>query len=284
MLELKLSQLPEPVREIPSPPQQLFYEGADLLELLKLPRLAIVGTRKPTPYGRQVTQEFARKIAEQGIVIVSGLAYGVDAIAHDAALDAGGICIAVLPGPLDNVVPKANESLARRIVRQGGALVSEQLPGSPVFKQLFVARNRLMSGLSDAVLVTEASAGSGTMHTADYGNQQNRVVMAVPGSIYAAGHAGVHNLIKTSKAHPVTTVEDVLTHMQLHIHSTPLKQVRGRNHNEQAILDLMLQGISDGTGLLERSGIDVSKFNQSLTMLEIAGKIRPLGANHWAIS
>jgi DNA processing protein len=283
MLELKVSQLPKKIQEMPSPPQQLFYEGDDLLELLKLPCVAIVGTRAPTAYGRQATQDFARKLAEQGVVIISGLAYGIDAVAHEAALEVGGKCIAILPGPLDNVVPVANQGLARRIVNQGGALVSEQLPGSPIFRQLFIARNRLMSGLSDGVLITEASEKSGSLHTANFALEQGREVMIVPGNIYNAPSYGCNNFLK-AQGHLVTTYRDVLNILELNDHSTPARQVRGRNRSEQAILDLMLQGINDGTKLFEGSGLEVSKFNQSLTMLEIAGKIRALGANHWAIT
>jgi DNA processing protein len=261
MLKLSLSDLPEEIQEIPSPPQQLFYEGYDLLELLKRPCVAIVGTRKPTTYGRQVTEEFAAKLAQQGIVIISGLAYGVDSIAHEAALDAGGLCIAVLPGPLDNIVPVANRGLARRIVKHGGALVSEQLPGSQIFRQLFIARNRLMSGLAKGVLITEASEKSGALHTSTFAIEQGREVMVVPGNIYNASSYGCNNLLK-SEGHLVTSHKDVLNILNLNDHSTPARLVKGRNRNEQTILDLMLQGISDGSQLLEASGIQVSKFNQ----------------------
>lgn len=283
MLELKLFELTEEVKEIPSPPKQLYYEGANLLELLKRPSVAIVGSRKPTPYGKRVTQEFARHLAGQGIVIVSGLAYGVDAAAHEAALEVGGTCIAVLPGPLDNIVPAANQGLAQRIVEQGGALVTEQAPGSPIYKQLFIARNRLMSGLSQGVLITEASEKSGALYTANFALEQGREVMIVPGDIFAASSYGCNTFLK-SQGSLVTSYKDVLNILGLNDHSTPVRQVRGRNRNEQTILNLMLQGISDGTKLLESSGIEVPKFNQSLTMLEVAGKIRPLGANNWAIA
>jgi DNA processing protein len=283
MLELKLTELPDFVQNIKDPPDQLFYDGTNLLELLKKPRIAIVGTRKPTPYGRQVTEEFTARLAELGVVIVSGLAYGIDAIAHQTALEAGGLALAVLPSPLDNILPTANRQLAQQILDQGGALVSEYPSATPVLKHFFIYRNRLMSGLADAVLVTEAAANSGTLHTAAYGLEQGRLVMAVPGSIYSAGHAGANNLLK-DRAHPVTSVEDILKHLELNIHAVAVKLAKGRNAAEQALLDLMQQGISDGQQLLSDSNLEVVKFGQTLTMLEISGKIRALGANHWALS
>lgn len=284
MLELKLNQLPEFVREMPGAPKQLFCEGADLLEILKLPRVAIVGSRKPTTYGRQITEQLASKLAEQGVVIISGLAYGIDAIAHQAALEVGGAAIAVLPSPLDNIIPTAHLDLAEEITSKGGVLLSEYPSGVIPFKQNFIARNRLMSGLADVVIVTEAAEKSGALHTANFALEQGRDVMAVPGNIYSPMSRGCNNLIKSGQAQLVTSYQDVLDVLGLNDHVTPARQVRGRNQNEQAILDLMLQGISEGDQLLSASGIDTSKFNQSLTMLEISGKIRPLGGNHWAIT
>jgi DNA processing protein len=284
MLELTLKELPEFIQAMPSPPKQLFYQGADLLELLKLPRVAIVGTRNPTTYGRQVTEELASKLAAQGVVIVSGLAYGVDAIAHEAALDAGGKCLAVLPSPLDNIVPVANRALAEEILEKGGALVSEYTPGTIPAVQNFIACNRLVTALSDAVIVTEASENSGTRHTVRFASEQGRDILAVPGNIFMASQAGTNGFIKTDMAQAITSYNDVLEVLQLHAHGTHFKEVKGTNRNEQTILDLMLQGVSDGDKLLEGSGLDISKFNQALVMLEISGKVRALGMNHWAIT
>lgn len=283
MLELKLHELPQFVQELPAPPQQLFYEGEDLLELLKKPRVAIVGSRAPTLYGRQVAEDLAAKLAGQGIVIISGLAYGIDSIAQQAALDASGRVIAVLPSPLDNIVPSAHRGLAQEILGQGGALVSEYPSGTIPFKRAFVARNRLMSGLSNGVLVIEAAEKSGTLHTARFALEQNINLMAVPGNIYSTTSRGCNDLLKSGQAALITSYKDVLHILDLADNSAVPRVVKGRNDNEQAILDLMSQGISDAQQLIERTGLEVSKFNQSLIMLEISGKIRALGANHWAI-
>jgi DNA processing protein len=282
-LTLKSPQYPEILRNISGPPDPLFYVGADLGDLLKRPRVAIVGTRRVTPYGEQVTLRLARELAEQGIVIISGLAIGVDALAHQAALEAGGLCIAVLPSPLDNVVPVTNRALAQRILDNGGCLVSEYASGAESFLKNFVVRNRIMSGLAQGVLITEAGKVSGAHHTARFGNQQGREVMAVPGSIHNSQSVGTNNLLKRGHAHAVTSYKDVLNILNLKDHQTPARQVKGRNAQEQTVLDLMLEGISEGERLLDHSGLTASQFNQTLTMLEIGGKIRPLGANHWAI-
>jgi DNA processing protein len=274
---------PEVLRTIPAPPKQLFITGTPLEDLLKRPCVAIVGTRKITPYGRQVTTELAGKLAGQGIIIISGLAYGVDAAAHQAALDAGGQAIAVLPSPLDNIVPAANRRLAGRILDQDGTLISEYPSGEPPYKQNFIARNRLVSGLADAVLITEAGEKSGALHTANFAVNQGKDIFVVPGNIYLPGSKGINNLLKQGQATPVTSCTDILQALGLSERQTPAHAVKGDNKQEQAILDLLVQGISEGERLLEQSSLEVSIFNQALTMLEITGKVRPLGANQWAI-
>lgn len=281
-LTLKSRNYPEPLRHLKGKPKQLYHAGASLKELLGRPRVTIVGTRRISPYGVRVTRQLAEQLAEQGVVIISGLAFGVDAIAHEAALEVGGRCIAVLPSPLDNIVPVSNARLAVRILDGGGALVSEYAPGEIPLKQNFIARNRIMSGLGQVVLVTEAREKSGTTHTSRFALEQGIDLLAVPGNIYDQGSVVTNNLIK-SGAGIVTSVDDVLHAIGLSKHNTPVKLVRGRNANEQSILDLMLTGISDADDLLDKSGLEVSKFNQSLTMLELGGKIRAIGANNWAI-
>ena len=274
---------PEVLEQISSPPKQLYVAGDNLDELLRQPRVAIVGSRNITSYGERVTRDIALRLAEQGVVIVSGLAYGVDETAHRATLEGGGRAIVVLPSSLDNIVPAANRRLAERIVERGGALVSEYHPGDIPFKQNFIARNRIVSGLSQAVLITEAGEKSGSLHTANFALEQGRNVLVVPGDVYHPNSIGTNNLIKAGKAGAVTTYRDVLHALDLQDHQTVISKVKGRNANEQLLLDLLLRGITDGDQLLDDSLLSVSQFNQVLTMLEISGKIKPLGANHWAI-
>jgi DNA processing protein len=147
------------------------------------PRIAIIGSRSISSYGRRVTNELAGELAESGIVIISGLALGVDAEAHQSALNVDGLCIAVLPCSLQKIVPRSNLMLAKKIVSKGGSLVTEYGAKERTFKQNFVARNRIMAGLADAILITEATLKSGTMHTARFALEQGIDVMAVPGSV-----------------------------------------------------------------------------------------------------
>lgn len=196
-LTLTQDGYPAVLQQIPSPPAQLYHTGAPLKELMKRPRVAIVGTRLPSAYGEQVTLNFATGLSEQGVVIISGLAFGIDAIAHKATLEAGGLAIAVLPGPLENIMPVSNRRLAKRILDQGGALVSEYAEDDETYKTNFVARNRIVSGLADAVLIPEASALSGTRHTVSFALEQGKEVLAVPGNIHSPYSAGTNNYIKS---------------------------------------------------------------------------------------
>lgn len=274
----KDDHFPDKLRTIPQPPNKLFVLG-NLKELLEQPSLAVVGSRKVTPYGRGVTEDLIQAVASKGIVIISGLALGVDAIAHQAALAAGGKTIAVLPCGLDKPYPATNRQLARKILEQGGALVSEYPDGTPPLQHHFIERNRLVSGLSDGLLVTEAAAKSGTIHTAGFALDQGKTVMAVPGNITSEQSQGTNNLVKTG-ATPITSAQDILTALGIG-GQLELTEVLPANEQEAAILDQLKQGITDGQELQTLSGLDAATFNQTLTMLEITGKIRPTGAGHW---
>lgn len=275
--------IPAVLKQIPSPPKQIFHTGHSLGELLKYPRVAIVGSRNISAYGKQITNRLTTDLAERGIVIVSGLAFGVDSVAHRAALAAKGTTIAVLPSPLDNILPTAHRQLAQNILDQGGALVSEYANGSEMFKTNFVARNRLVAGLANAVLITEAVEKSGSLHTARFALEQGKDVLAVPGNITSSTSAGTNNLIKAG-AQPVTSYLDVLRALGLVEGIKARKHTpKGRNPQEQALIDLLSRGVSDGEQLRQQSGLDVATFGQVLTMLEISGKIHSLGANQWTL-
>ncbi len=203
-----LSQLAQPVRE-------LFYTG-NLLELLERPCVAIVGSRKVTDYGIAVTTQLAKELTQAGVVIISGLALGVDSIAHQAALDAGGKTIAILPAGLDQIYPSRHQRLAEDIVRQGGALASEFPTGQGrPQKYQFIARNRIIAALSQGLLITEAARKSGSLHTANFALEQGIEVFAVPGSILNQTSDGTNELIKNGAA-PVTNVRDILEVLNMH--------------------------------------------------------------------
>lgn len=266
------------IQTIATAPKRLWYIGK--LPENRLPTVAIIGTRKPTAYGREVVEHLSYELAKCGVVIVSGLALGVDGLAHRAALKAGGITIAIMPGGLDSIHPRSHRQLALDILGAGGALISEYPPGEPPYRSNFVARNRIVSGISDAVLVVEASAKSGTMHTASFALDQGRVVMAVPGNITSTVSAGCNNLIKTGAA-PITHVTDILHELNL----GPVQPALpfASSPEEQVILQLIHAGLRDGDDLQKQSGLAPPLFGQTLTMLEIGGKVRALGANQWAL-
>lgn len=276
-------EFPESLKQIPGPPKVIYHRGQPLSDLLNRPRLAIIGSRNVSAYGRYVTSKLASEIAEQGVVVISGLALGVDAIAHRSTLEVNGLAIAVLPGPVDRPYPASNALLAGAILEGGGALISEYLADEFNFKSNFVARNRLVSGLAQAILITEAAEKSGSLHTARFALEQGKDVLAVPGSINSPGSVGTNNLIKAG-ATPVTDIRDILHALKLKPHHTKPKLAVGRNANEQTIIDLILQGHNDGELLIKLSKLSVSDFNQALTMLELGGKLRSLGANQWSLA
>lgn len=277
----KLDVVPPLVAQLPDAPQQLFILGDSLDALLAKPRVAIVGSRKMTPYGRQVTEELATKLASRGVVVVSGLAYGVDVTAHRAALAAGGQCLVVQGNGLDRLYPVAHTQIGEEIVRKGGVIVSEYPPGTLPRKHYFLERNRLVSGLSDIIIITEAAARSGTLNTAAHALNQGKPVFAVPGNITSPLAAGTNNLLK-SGAVPLTSVDDLWPH--LHIAEALSVLPAAATPEEFIILKLLQTGITDAGQLLQQSSLTVSSFNQTLTMLEITTKIRPLGNNHWALT
>ena len=261
-------------------PKTLHYIGT--LPTERRPTVAIVGTRKPTPYGREVTTRFATELARRGMVIVSGLALGVDAIAHRAALDVGGTTIAVQANGLAKIQPTTNRQLGEDIVAHGGAIVSEYEPDEPAYAARFLERNRIVSGLSDAVLITEASAKSGTMSTARHALEQGREVFVVPGNITSPQSAGCNLLIKQG-ALPVTRVEDMLEVIAPHLLKPQAQLALGDNPLQTAIITHLQAGIRDGDELHHLCGADPQEFASELTMMEISGTIRALGGNQWTL-
>lgn len=269
---------PERLRTLPQRPVSL-YSKSELPEYSL--GIAIVGTRKPTGYGRQVTAEIATRLAERGVVIISGLAHGIDGIAHEATIKAGGKTIAVLPSGLDQIYPSAHRGLADKILATGGALVSEYEPGTPPLQYRFLERNRIVSGLSDIVIVTEASSRSGTMNTVSHALEQGKDVYAVPGPITSSMSAGCNALIAQG-ATPIVNVEQFVGQL-LPKPSSQQLTLLAHTKEEQAILDLLARGVFEGDELQTRSKLDSTLYSQTMTMLEIRGAIRSLGANRWGL-
>ena len=273
---------PATLLHISQPPKMLYIQSKNWHDLLARPKVAVVGSRRATAYGKQVTAQLAGELARAGVVIVSGLAIGIDSIAHRAALDSGGLTIAVLPSGLDTIYPASHYQLAQSIIEQGGALITEYPPGSTPYKGNFVARNRIVSGTSNILLVTEAAEKSGTLHTVDFALEQGREVCAVPGLITNQTSKGTNNLIKAG-ASLVTCSADILQMLGIQPLRATAKPVAD-TPQEQILIDLIYSGTQDGALLLSQSRLTVTQYNQSLTMLEIQGTVRALGNNQWGLS
>lgn len=270
------------ISEIADKPKRLYYTGT--IPTQRVPTIAVVGTRKPTAYGREVTTALVSDLARKGIVIVSGLALGVDALAHQAALDTSGTTIAIIPSVLPHIQPSTNRDLAERIISRGGAIICEHTADERyvVGKWSFLERNRLVAGIADAILITEASARSGTLNTAMHALSQGKEVFVVPGNITSPQSAGCNALLRQG-ATPVTCAEDILAVIAPNHSTTQSKLPLGDTPIESAILQALSDGLRDADEIQRTTGIDAAEFTTALTMLEINGTIRPLGANKWTI-
>jgi len=270
----------KPLRDIPDPPQTLWFQG-QLPEGKRPKVVSVVGSRKNTKYGEEIAYKLAYDLAKQGIIIVSGLAYGIDACAHRGCLDAGGTTIAVLGTAIDKIYPTSNIGLAKKILEQG-AIISEYDIGTPTQNWHFLERNRLVSGLADAIVIAEAAGRSGTLATAAHALEQGRDVFTVPGDITRPTSVGCNRLIKQG-AMPFTETEDILGVLFPGCARQLKFEVFGDTQNEQKIISAIKNGLRDGDKIIETLGFSVSEFNQTVTLLEIKGIIRALGANHWAL-
>lgn len=283
ILKLSSSDYPDILRCIEPLPNQLFLAGLGLSEILSKPRVGVVGSRKATSYGRNITFELVSRLARAGVVIVSGLAFGIDAYSHKAALDNGGLTVAVLPSPLQKIYPASHYQLAEQIFKNGGALISEYPDGTEVRDYSFIARNRIISGLADVLVIPEAARNSGSLHTARFALEQGKTVMAVPGNINSPISEGCNNLIK-SGASPVTDVEDIFFALGI--------ESKGRNSNkifhgspkQQMIFDLIAEGINAQEELALSSNLSGNEISSMLTSLELQGYIRPIGGGNWSIT
>lgn len=261
-------------------PKSLYFMGN--LPEHRIPTVAIVGTRRPTTYGKEVAHRFAYELAQKGVVIVSGLALGVDAIAHRGALEARGTTIAVLGNGLPDIYPASHKDLARQILENHGAIMSEYEPSTAARSYQFLERNRIVSGLSDAIIIIEAAARSGTLNTASHALDQAKELFVVPGNITSPLSAGCNALLKQG-AHPITSSEDVLEVIAPSLLKQQTLLPLGSTPLESRIIELIQNGIRDGDELQKASQVDASEFSQALTMMEITGTIRALGANQWTL-
>lgn len=283
IITLKDKDYPILLKEIPDPPDKLYVLG-ELKEEDKI-SLSVVGSRKYTPYGERVTREIVVPLAEAGLTIVSGLALGIDSLAHKAALTAKARTVAILGSGIDQIYPVQNTKLAKEILAKGGAIISEFPIGTPAFPYNFPKRNRIIAGMTLATLVIEASVDSGSLITARQALEYNRDVFAVPGSIYNQNSFGPNNLIKMG-AKTVCSAQDILTELALEVKTKKLsaRQILPDTKEERIILQWLNNGPIHIDKIVKVTGLDIKTANSTLIMMEMKGKVRNLGNNTYTIN
>jgi len=272
------TEYPLLLKEISSSPTFLFVKG-DLRLLSSVHPIAVVGTRMISDYGKQVLYEMIPPLVRAGATIVSGLAYGVDSLAHEIVLEHGGKCVAVLGSGVDIIYPSTHRTLAKKILEQGGAIISELPLGMQPLPQFFPARNRIISGLSKATIVIEAKEKSGSLITAQFALDQNRDVYAVPGNIFSENQQGT-NLLISQGAYPLLSAESLLTQLQLQSYGTIPESVLSFETPEEKIIYESLLEPRSLDELAQLKGLEVSKISQVLSLMELKGFVRCLGQRY----
>lgn len=270
---------PRRLMEIDQPPPVLYALG----ELLDADEwaIAVVGSRRITAYGRQVTEEIAASLARNGITVISGLARGVDACAHQAALQAGGRTLAVLGSGVDRIYPPEHRHLAEQIAAQG-AILSDYAPGTPPDATNFPPRNRIISGLARATVVVEAGEHSGALITAAFAAEQGREVFAVPGNIYAPQSKGSNRLILDG-ARPLLDVKDLLEVLDL-VSIGDYRQARTvlpADAVEAQLFSILGREPLHVDEIRSRANMPIEKVSAALTLMELKGMVRQVGGMHY---
>jgi DNA processing protein len=276
------SEYPALLKQIPDSPYILYMKGN--LDCLSFPMVAVVGSRKLTGYGNQVTRTFARDLANNGICVVSGLAFGIDACAHRGALDAKGKTIAVLGNSLDdeNIYPRSNFQLAQEIIENDGLLLSEFPIPTKAANWTFPSRNRIMAGMSLGTLVVEAALESGSLITADLALEYNRDVFAVPGSIFSPQSEGTHKLIKAG-AKLAACSADILEELKIDkLIQSPMET----NHfqltkEEEKVLSVLSHESLHIDRIIKLTKLETATVSGTLAMLEIKGAIKNAGGQNF---
>ena len=267
--KLRRRELPDLLRQIHDPPRTLFLRGAAEVEVLGRPAVAIVGARACSTYGAQVARMLGRELAASGLVVVSGLARGVDGEAHRGALDAGGITVAVLGCGIDRDYPAAHTELARRICERG-LVVSEYEPGVEPAPWRFPARNRIIAGLTAATVIVEARERSGALITADFALEDGREVFAVPGEITSMLSTGANRLLRQG-ATPLTSTEDVLELFGLSPAQRP--QAPPLSVAAAKLLERLADGAVSADELARATELEPGRLAAGLAELELGGLV-----------
>ncbi len=285
LMSFKDSNFPKLLLEISKSPALLYFRGK--MENAEDLCVAAVGSRKITNYGRVVTPQLIEPLAQSGCVIVSGLAFGVDAACHQAALNVHQRTIGILAGGIDEATlyPQNHLLLAQQILDSGGALISEYPCGTPALKHHFLARNRIISGMSVATVVIECDLKSGSLITAQYALEQGRALYAVPGPIYSTQSLGPNNLIKMG-AKPMTSANDVLE--DLNLQALPEQQTAqsqfGDTPMESVVLKMLGKEPVNINAIIKQSGQTAGEITSALTFLEMKGRVKNLGGQQYILS
>ncbi len=276
VVTFKDKNYPENLKDLSDAPMVLYFKGN--IKSAQGAAIAVVGSRKMTSYGREVTEKFAGELASFGITIVSGLARGIDTSAHKSALAVGGKTVAVLGCGLDSVYPPENFKLADEIVKKGGALISEYPLGHPALPINFASRNRIISGLSRAVLVIEGAEKSGTLLTASAAADQGRTVFAIPGQITSPLSAAPLFLIKNG-AKTATRVGDILEEidLQIKVDREEVEKIMPTTAQEEEILSYLTNEPLHLDELARISTLDISDISARLTVMELKGMVKNMG-------
>lgn len=271
---------PPLLKEAHDAPVVLYVRGS--LESLAKPSIAIVGSRKYSNYGKNSCLRLARDLAESGVIIVSGLALGIDTIAHQAAVESGTPTIGVLGCGLGQVYPSSNFLLAKKMIDCGGAIVSEFPPGTQPMKYNFPQRNRIIAGLSLGTLVIEAAEKSGALITAYGALEYNREVFAVPGNIDSVNSVGTNVLIQNG-AKLVLKVKDILDELNIEAKTIEQKNrlLMPETNDEKKICEILNLGEKLVDDIINESGLNVVAVNTTLTMLEMKGLVLNLGGGRY---
>ena len=276
-------EYPSRLKEIYDVPPVLYVRGR--LSPDDERSIAVVGTRKPSAYGREAAYNLSQDMAKSGVTVVSGLALGIDGVAHQAALDAGCRTLAVMGSGVDVIYPWSHDRLARRIV-ENGALISEHPPGTRPSAQHFPRRNRIMSGMTLGTVVIEAGEKSGALLTAHHALEQNREVFAVPGNVFAPTSLGTNRLIRDSAAKLVIDYRDVLEELNLSYAGEQGEQIEMAAHfpedeNEAALLGFVTYDPVHIDEVVRSSGMDISLVSGALAMMELKGVVRQVGGMNY---
>ncbi len=269
---------PQELREIYDPPILLYVKGK--LPVDGQPKVAVVGSRLSSFYGQRMTKLISKGLAEAGVAVVSGLALGIDTAAHEGALEGNGVTVAVLGGGLNRLYPSENERLADEIVKRG-AVISEYPMDMAPQPGYFPVRNRIISGLSRAVLVVEARAKSGALITADAALEQGRDVFAVPGNADSARSQGTNTLLKQG-AKFVTSAEDILEELKIETAPSKKQAPAATSGDENRLLSLLDGEPLHVDTLIEASGIPAKGAISTLSMMEIKGWVKQLPGKNFS--